>query len=488
MNLVRTRFAPSPTGFLHLGNARTALFCYLFARNRSGRFILRIEDTDQERLVENSEKSILEDLKWLGLEWDEGPELGGPVGPYRCSERYDLYQSYLKQIQKAANVYRCFCTPEQLDQDRKLLSSQSKPIKYVGRCRHLSQSESESRANSGDKFVWRMQVDENADPIQIKDLIRDEVSMCPAVIGDFVLFRSNGIPVFLFANAVDDALMEISHVVRGEDHLSNTFRQVLIFRALGFAEPVFAHLPMIGASDGGKLSKRAGSLSIRALREEGFIPEGIVNYLALLGWSPGDTATTGEKFSKDDLIRLFDLARVHKGRALFDFTKLRFLNQAHLQDKSAEELEALAPARRDEWKPIWKQALQLVRHDAHTLEELYKIEQFLQAPNYAESEAAKKVLSSAKAVEALSKAKELFQGQAEGSPGESLQAVIKQVGKDLGLKGKDLFFPFRVAITGTDAGPELKPLSDLLGRQALAERLNSALEFSRSCESATKTG
>lgn len=481
MTVVRTRFAPSPSGFLHLGNARTALFCYLFAKHHNGQFILRIEDTDQERLVEGSERAIVEDLRWLGLYWDEGPEVGGPVGPYRCSERYDLYQSYLKRIQKAARVYRCFCSPEQLEQDRKLLSSQSKPLKYVGRCRDISESESESRARAGENFVWRMEVDENAPAIKIQDAIRNEVSMSPAVIGDFVLFRSNGIPVFLFANAVDDALMEITHVIRGEDHLSNTFRQVLIYRALGFEEPVFAHLPMIGASDGTKLSKRAGSLSIRSLREEGFIPEGIINYLALLGWSPGDTAATGEKFSKDELIKFFDLSRVNKSRALFDFAKLRFLNHAHLQDKSIDELAELAPVRKPEWKPIWKQALQLVRHDAHTLNELYRIEVFLAEPEYSESPIVSEALKFPRNKELFIKAKEIFESSMDqnASTGEILQSTIKQVGKKFGLKGKDLYYPFRLAITGKEAGPELKPLADVLGHSSILHRFDQAIKFAQ---------
>lgn len=479
MTNFRTRFAPSPTGLLHLGNARTALFCYLFAKHHQGQFILRIEDTDQERLVEGSEKSIKEDLKWMGLEWDEGPDCGGPLGPYRCSERYDLYDKYLKQIQKSARVYRCFCSAEQLDQDRKLLSSQSKPLKYVGRCRDVSESESERRAQSGEKFVWRMQVDEAADPIQIQDSIRQQVSMSPAVIGDFVLCRSNSIPVFLFANAIDDALMEISHVIRGEDHLSNTFRQVLIYRALGFPEPVFAHLPMIGASDGGKLSKRAGSLGIRALRDEGFIPEGIMNYLALLGWSPGDTAKTGERFTKNQLIELFDLARVNKSRALFDFSKLRFLNQAHMLEKSTEELARLAPARNEKWASIWIQALDLVRHDAHTVLELYKVEAYLEEPRYDSMPVVKEILSQEKSVEALSRAAQLLQEAQsnELSAGDLLQSSIKNVGQDLKIKGKALFFPFRMALTASDAGPELKPLANVLGKTEVLSRIQSAIKF-----------
>lgn len=475
MSLVRTRFAPSPSGFLHLGNARTALFAYLFARHHNGRFVLRIEDTDLDRIVEGSEASIMEDLKWLGLTWDEGPDVGGPLGPYRCSERGSVYESHLKRIRKDARVYRCFCTPDQLEQDRKLLSSQKKVIKYVGRCLHLSEEESQSRADR-EPYVWRMHIPEGESVI-IEDTIRGRVEMTRDVLGDFVLFRSTGVPVFLFANAVDDAVQEMSHVVRGEDHLSNTFRQVLIFRALGYKEPVFAHLPMIGAEDGGKLSKRAGSLGIRSLRDEGFIPAGILNYLALLGWSPGDTAETGEKFSLSELVKLFDLNRVHKGRALFDFQKLKHLNYQHMQDLSTETLAQMAPAKKPEWKNIWASAIDLVRKDAHTLDDLYRVEGFLCAPDY-RSEVAQRVLSAPNGKKALELGHRKLGEELPKHPGieEALKISIQAAGKELGLKGKDLYFPFRVALTGVDAGPELMPFAKILGASEVQKRLESAIQ------------
>lgn len=478
--MVRTRFAPSPTGLLHLGNARTALFCYLFAKQNKGAFVLRIEDTDQERLLEGSEKKILEDLRWLGLDWDEGPDVGGPLGPYRCSERYDIYKDFLKKTKAAAGVYRCFCTPERLEQDRKLLSSQGKPLTYVGRCRSISEEESDQRAQK-EAFVWRMRVDENADPIKIKDVIRGEVKMAPNLIGDFVIFRSSGIPVFLFANAVDDGLMEMSHVIRGEDHLSNTFRQVLIYRALGFQEPIFVHLPMIGDSDGGKLSKRGGSLSIEALRESGYLPDALTNYLALLGWSPGDTAQTGEKFKKEELIKIFSLERVHKGRALFDPQKLDHLNGEHLRDLSDEELARLVPPRDKRFEDLWKDAIQLVRHEATTLNDLHKIETFLIAPDYTKSEVAKEVLANTQSQTALAKGLERFtvKRQEVEDVETALKTSIKEVGKELGIKGKALFFPFRIALTGTDAGPELIPLAKLLGVEEVQRRLEAAKEFAQ---------
>lgn len=474
----RTRFAPSPTGFLHLGNVRTALFAFLFARHTGGRFILRIEDTDQERLVAGSEEAIYKDLKWLGLQWDEGPDIGGPLGPYKCSQRSEIYELQLKRLQKMSRVYRCFCSPDQLDQDRKLLSSQKKIIKYVGRCLHLSEAESSTRAKS-ESFVWRMHVNEGA-AVKIQDLVRGEVEIQREVLGDFVLARSTGIPVFLFQNAVDDGLQEMTHVIRGEDHLSNTFRQVLIYDALGFKSPVFAHLPMIGDEGGGKLSKRAGSLSIGQLRDDGYLPQGITNYLALLGWSPGDTAQTGEKFKLDELKKLFDINRIHKGRALFDSQKLDFLNHSHLQDLSVEELVALSPCRQPQWQGIWKDAVSLVKHDATTLQDIYKIESFLAAPSY-DTDSGRKVLKQEKSLKALELGLEnLRKKVSENQPVElGLKESIQTAGKDLGLKGKDLFFPFRVAITGVEAGPELAPLAKILGPQEIEARLTRAIEFAK---------
>jgi len=477
---VRTRFAPSPTGILHLGNARTALFAYLYARHHKGSFILRIEDTDQERLVEGAEAAILRDLKWLGLEWDEGPDIGGPVGPYRCSERYNLYEAHLKRIRKNARVYRCFCSPDQLDQDRKLLSSQGKVIKYVGRCRDISDQDSENKAKT-EKFVWRLAVDEAGEAIKIQDIIRGEVTMSPQVMGDFIIFRSTGVPVFLFANAVDDALMEISHVTRGEDHLSNTFRQVVLFRALGYKEPLFAHLPMIGDSDGGKFSKRAGSLGIKNLKEQGFIPAGVLNYLALLGWSPGDTSKHGEKFSKAELIDKFSLERVNKSRALFDPQKLRFLNSVHLQDCSLDELSLQVPASKKEWEPIWSDALALIKHDVSTLNELRKVEEFLNEPNLSESLVASQVLAKEGSAALLNAGivaleEALQQGR---SIDEALKEATKIAGQKLNVKGKQLFFPFRVALTGKDAGPELAPLAKVLGKEKVLARLKNAEAFAK---------
>jgi len=273
--------------------------------------------------------------------------------------------------------------------------------------------------------------------------------------------------------------MEITHVTRGEDHLSNTFRQVLIYRALGYAEPIFAHLPMIGDTDGGKFSKRAGSLSIENLRDEGFIADGILNYLALLGWSPGDTSETDEKFKKEELIERFDLDRVHKSRALFDYNKLRFLNQAHLQNRTPEDLAELVPPTNSKWLPIWKDAVALIQHDISTLNEIHKIESFLEQPDFSSSSMAADVLRTDQNRKIISQG--LISIREKVSSGSSIEEAlkdgIKKVGKDLSVKGRELYFPFRMALTGRDAGPELNPLAKLIGAEAVVSRLERAVEF-----------
>jgi glutamyl/glutaminyl-tRNA synthetase len=272
----------------------------------------------------------------------------------------------------------------------------------------------------------------------------------------------------------------MTHVIRGEDHLSNTFRQVLIYQAMGYKTPQFAHLPMIGAEDGGKLSKRLGSLSIGQLRDEGFLPQGITNYLALLGWSPGDTAQTGEKFNLDQLTKAFDLHRIHKGRALFDAQKLHFLNQQHMHDLSVDQLVELAPCRLNDWTAQWKDAVQLVKHDASTTQELYKVEEFLNAPKYQDSEVATRNLKGEKSRQAIEFGLGEFKSKvASQSADIALKESIQSAGKSVGLKGKELFFPFRVAITGVEAGPELVPLAKILGPAEIAARLQRALEFAR---------
>jgi len=282
---MRVRFAPSPTGQLHVGNARTALFNWLLARGKDGTFILRIEDTDAERSTRESEVSILEDLRWLGLDWDEGPDVGGPHGPYRQSERLHLYASYANELIGGDHAYYCFCSPQTLDSERRSMLAAGRPPKYGGTCRGLSKEESAKRVEAGERPVIRFRVPEGVD-VTFEDLVRGDVTFSSEVIGDPVIVRSDGRPAYNFAVVVDDAVMEITHVIRGEDHISNTPRQILIYQALGFPPPSFAHLSMVMGPDHTPLSKRHGATSLAEFRERGYLPEALTNYLALIGWSP----------------------------------------------------------------------------------------------------------------------------------------------------------------------------------------------------------
>src|SRR6187551_1286290 len=295
--MIRVRFAPSPTGQLHVGNARTALFNWLLAHGKDGTFVLRIEDTDAERSTRESEAGILEDLRWLGLDWDEGPDVGGPHGPYRQSERLHLYASYANELLASSHAYYCFCTAEKLDADRQADLAAGRPPKYHGTCRSLPQADTEARMERGERPVIRFRVPESEE-IRFQDLVRGEVVFSTEVIGDFVIVRSDGRPQYNFAVVVDDALMEVTHVIRGEDHISNTPRQILLYRALGFAPAEFAHLSLVLGPDHTPLSKRHGATSVAEFRARGYLPEALVNYLALIGWSPrtggGETSDDAE--------------------------------------------------------------------------------------------------------------------------------------------------------------------------------------------------
>src|SRR5215510_5864634 len=303
---MKLRFAPSPTGQLHVGNARTALFNWLLARGHDGTFILRIEDTDAERSTRESESAILRDLRWLGLDWNEGPDIGGGHGPYRQSERLHLYTSYANELLAGGHAYYCFCAAQKLEDDRRKDLAAGRPPKYRGTCRDLSPDEARRRLDGGERAVVRFRVPPNMD-VAFQDMVRGEVAFNSDVIGDPVLVRSDGRPAYNFAVVVDDALMEVTHVIRGEDHISNTPRQILLYEALGHPPPLFAHLSLVLGPDHAPLSKRHGATSVAEFRERGYLPEALVNYLALLGWSPGESE---EVVDVAEMARRFDLERV----------------------------------------------------------------------------------------------------------------------------------------------------------------------------------
>jgi glutamyl-tRNA synthetase len=335
---MRVRFAPSPTGQLHVGNARTALFNWLLARGHGGSFIVRIEDTDVARSTRESEHAILQDLRWLGLDWDEGPGVQGPTGPYRQSERLHVYRPYADRLLSAGQAYPCFCTIAELDAERQAAVAEGRPSLYAGTCRRLSPARAQARIAAGERPAIRFRVPADRDVV-FEDQVRGEVRFPIGVIGDPVIVRADGTPAYNFAVVIDDALMGITHVVRGEDHVSNTPRQILLYEALGFTPPVFAHLALVMAPDHSPLSKRHGATSVAEFRAKGYLPEALVNYLALIGWSPGDDV---ELLPMAELARRFSLERVGHSAGVFDEDKLAWVNRHYLKLADPMTIAALA--------------------------------------------------------------------------------------------------------------------------------------------------
>ena len=463
MSDVRVRFAPSPTGYLHVGGARTALFNFLFARHEGGIFILRIEDTDVERSSAELEMVLLEDMRWLGLDWDEGPVGGGARGPYRQSERVDIYGEYVEKLVLSGAAYPCFCTDEELELKREQSRKSGLPPRYDGTCRELSEDERQARRRDGRPESKRFRIKAEQD-IRIKDLIRGEVVFPPDMVGDFVIMRSNGLPTYNFAAAVDDALMEVTHVIRGEEHLPNTIRQLMIYESLGFDLPDFAHIPLILGDDRSKLSKRHGAPNIKEFRDRGYPPEAIVNYLAFLGWSPKDER---EIFTMDELAGEFTLESVANSPAIFDEKKLNWFSARHIRAGGSSEFL-------DEALPFFPREL-VESYDRELLAEIFdivsenlscysRIEEaaaaFLRGvPSY-DDEAAGILDGTGPLLEALA---DRF-GVLEEWTGDRIKQSIKETGADLGLKGKALFMPLRVALTGSAHGPDLATLIRIRGR------------------------
>ena len=335
---MRVRFAPSPTGQLHVGNARTALFNALLARGQGATFILRIEDTDTERSTKESERAIIEDLRWMGLDWSEGVDAGGEHGPYRQSERLHIYRAHAVELLSKGHAYHCFCSEEQLEADRQAALKDGRPPKYVGRCRDIPRGDARRRIEDGEKAVIRLRVPEDRD-VAFDDVVRGEVRFSTDVIGDPVLVRSDGMPAYNYAVVIDDALMQVTHVIRGEDHISNTPRQILLYEAFGWQPPVFAHVSLVMGPDHSPLSKRHGATSVKEFRDRGYLPEALTNYLALIGWSPGE----GEELLPfEELAKRFRLEDVGHSAGVFDVEKLAWVNRHYLKLAAPERLVQLS--------------------------------------------------------------------------------------------------------------------------------------------------
>ncbi len=461
---MRVRFAPSPTGHLHVGNARTALFNWLMARGSGGTFILRIEDTDVERSTRESEASVLEDLRWLGLEWDEGPDVGGPHGPYRQSERLHLYRSYAQDLLAGGRAYYCFCSAEQLESDRQAALAAGLPPRYPGTCRHIAPDEAARRVQAGEPAVVRFKVPEQREVV-FQDLVRGEVRFRTEVIGDPVLVRSDGNPAYNFAVVVDDALMEVTDVVRGEDHISNTPRQILLYEAFGFTPPRFAHLALVMGPDHTPLSKRHGATSVSEFRAKGYLPEALVNYLALIGWSPGHEE---ELVPIEELAKRFSISDVGHSAGVFDIEKLAWVNRHYLRAADPLRIAQLA-------LPYFRQAGLVSEPDAGGVEYLAaimpmatgsvdRLDEIPSRLNFLFTFDARtaigqpdvrEVLDAPGAGNVVRALAEELQNAGRLVDREKFRAVATSVRQRTGRKARELFHPIRVALTGEAGGPEL---------------------------------
>ncbi len=468
---VRVRFAPSPTGQVHVGNARTALFNWLFARQQGGAFILRIEDTDLDRSEARYETQLIEDIKWLGLDWDEGPDIGGPYPPYRQSDKWQTYRDYAERLVSEGKAYRCFCTQEELERQREQALAQHLQPNYPGTCRNLAPEEAERRRAAGEPCAIRLKIPEK--PIRFHDIVRGWVEFSNEVVSDLIILRSTGVPVYNYVVVIDDAEMKITHVIRGDDHLSNTPKQVALYEALGWPVPEFAHLSTILGPDKERLSKRHGATSLANFREMGVLPEALMNYMALLGWAP--TGGDREIFSANELVQEFDLARVTPSPAVFDFEKLYWINRHYIKTAVPERIAALVEPfyQRalgiDELTPAIKTWLAHVTASlAHSVNKLDELPERAAPVLHFDPAAAIALPENAEILRAGTTPKVLdaFAAKLAAEPepiaADRFKALIKEVQKETEVKGPALFHPIRILLTGAQSGPEFDKIVPLM--------------------------
>jgi glutamyl-tRNA synthetase len=468
---VRVRFAPAPTGYLHVGGARTALYDWLFARHHGGVFVLRIEDTDQSRSTDESVAGLQDSLRWLGIDWDEGPGQGGPFGPYRQTERLDVYREATERLLAEGNAYRCWCTPEELDERRKAVLARGKPWRYDRRC--LNRSEEEKALFTMEKRPAAVRFKAPGRDVVVEDVIRGPARFPAADIDDFVIMRSTGFPTYLLAAAVDDWKMEMTHVIRGEDMHSSTPRQILLLEALGAEHlPAYAHLPLIVGADRQPLSKRHGSVAVEWFREQGYLPEAVVNYLALLGWSLDDHT---ELFSRDELVKHFDLRRVARNPAMFDQEKLDWMNGHYIREADPGRLaglleEELRDLGVDADPAVVADATSLVQERSRTVKEAAGMLRFLFQDLEPNDKARKLVSGQAEYLTAVADRLEAVDAWTV----ESIRAVLEALAEERDLSKTKAYQPVRAAVTFSNVSPPLFESLVLLGRQRSLERLRRA--------------
>lgn len=480
---MRVRFAPSPTGPFHIGGARSALFNWLLARkSKTGKLVLRIEDTDQARSTKESEENIKASLKWLGINWDEGMDVGGAYGPYRQTERLALYQRFTDQLLTEGKAYYCYCTDAELEESRSSLLAEGKMPIYQGRCKNLTEADKAQLITEGRKPTIRFKTPENQ-PILFDDLVRGKMSFESNGVGDFVIVKSDGIPVYNYAVVLDDALMQISHVIRAEEHLSNTPRQVLLYEALGLKVPTFGHISLILGQDRTKMSKRHGATSVEQYRKLGYLPEAIVNFLALLGWAPDSEK---EIFSSEELIEAFSMDRVAKNPAVFDIDKLNWINAhytkladpalitelalPHLEEAGyvKGELTAEEKARLTAFIAVIQDHLSYAAQAADYAGIYFNDEVTIADDETRETLYAEEI----PAVMALFKEKLKALDEVTAA---NIKSVLKAVTKELKVNGKKVFMPIRVAMTGQMHGPDLVRLIEVLGRERVIGRIDETM-------------
>ena len=485
---VRVRFAPSPTGELHIGGARTAIYNWAFAKAMGGSFILRIEDTDPERSTEENKQVILRAMKWLGLTWDEGPEVGGDFGPYLQTQRFDTYTSALERLKQRDAVYPCFCTKEELDEKRAAAEkSEGGYSGYDRTCRNLSKEEAQRRIEAGEPHVWRLKVPENHGPIEFHDAVYGDMSFPIEVMDDMILVRTDGTPTYNFAVVCDDANMQITHVIRGDDHLSNTPRQILIYEALGFEVPTFAHLSMILGADGRKLSKRRNATSVEQYQAMGYLPDALVNFLALLGWSLDGETTI---IPREVLCKEFSLERITRKDAIFDETNLDWMNGEYIKAMGAKAwVDAVSPflieaglttkeaiEENEEW---YEKLYPLVAERMKRLTEApEKLAFIFDGPTVKldEKSVQKNLLKEGcRADEVLRKVRAILADESIPWQCDPLQDTCRELVDTLGLKAKLIFQPIRVAVTGSQVSPPLFESIELMKRSDVVARIDYTL-------------
>ncbi|MDI9441173.1 MAG: glutamate--tRNA ligase [Firmicutes bacterium] len=484
MNTVRVRFAPSPTGDLHVGGARTALFNWLFARHTKGVFVLRIEDTDQARSTEAATQVILDGMKYLGMDWDEGPGKDGPYGPYYQSDRLDIYREYADKLLAMDRAYECYCTPEELEAVRQQQIEAGQATRYNGRCASLTEEEREEFRAQGRIPVMRFRAKTEGETV-VDDLIRGQVRFMNTEVDDFIILKSDGTPTYNFAVVVDDSLMRISHVIRAEEHLSNTPKQIQIYEALGLELPKFAHIPLILGPDKSKLSKRHGATSVLQFKEEGYVAEAMVNYLALLGWGYDDSQTI---FSVDELIEKFTLDRVSKNPGVFDIAKLEWMNGVYIREMSLETFYEHA-------LPYWQKAgfvpeAVSAEQKEYCLEILAELQSriklmadvvdmaryfFVEDYEYLE-DVVNKILTKPDTEDILAFLQEKLAGLPDFTE-ESVKPIFQEGMEKFSVKMGGMIQPLRVALTGTNVSPGIYEVLEILGSERVLQRIERTREM-----------